>query len=80
MSQGNVEDRFENITELPVPKTDYFSELMKLRMRWKVKKSGNAITGDLSYKSGNCSRIRALVFRLFFRLAAFIIVSLLHMN
>ena len=54
MSQGNVEDRFENITELPAKKTDYFSELMKLRMRWKVKKSGNAITGDLSYKSGNC--------------------------
>jgi mediator of RNA polymerase II transcription subunit 17 len=31
---------------------DFHSELMKLRQRWRLKRSGNLILGDLSYKSG----------------------------
>lgn len=35
-----------------VSQNDFHSELMKLRQRWRLKKSGNLILGDLSYKSG----------------------------
>ena len=31
---------------------DFHSELMSLRQRWRLKRSGNLILGDLSYKSG----------------------------
>lgn len=47
----NEEKQKNDFTELPVLKTDYFSELMKLRQKWRIKKTGNSITGDLSYKS-----------------------------
>ena len=52
MTQGKVEEKYDSYTHIPLPKVDYFSELMKLRQRWKVKKTGNAVTGELSYKSG----------------------------
>ncbi|XP_065062754.1 mediator of RNA polymerase II transcription subunit 17-like [Rhopilema esculentum] len=51
MTQGKVEEKYDSYTHIPLPKVDYFSELMKLRQRWKVKKTGNAVTGELSYKS-----------------------------
>ena len=31
---------------------DYHSELMRLRQRWRLKRAGNMITGDLTYHSG----------------------------
>ncbi len=52
MCQKKEDDPMTDITEVPVPKSDFFSELMKLRQKWRIKKTGNAITGDLSYKSG----------------------------
>ena len=38
--------------EVDIDHYDFHSELMKLRQRWRLKKSGNLIIGDLSYKSG----------------------------
>ena len=32
---------------------DFHSELMKLRQRWRVKRIGSTITGDLTYCSGD---------------------------
>ena len=33
-------------------KSDFHFELLKLRQNWRLKKAGNTILGDLSYKSG----------------------------
>lgn len=35
-----------------VDRNDFYAELMKLRKHWRLKKSGDLILGDLSYKSG----------------------------
>ena len=53
MMQGNSDEYNGCIAMQAQPaKQDYFSELMKLRQRWKVKKTGGTMTGDLSYRSG----------------------------
>ena len=43
--------------EIHMEQYDFHSELMKLRQRWRLKKSGNLIIGDLSYKSGEWGRL-----------------------
>ena len=52
MKRGRPEESDDFSLQLQPSKPDYFAELMKLRQRWKVKKTGNTMTGDLSYKSG----------------------------
>lgn len=44
---GGLKDQQEDINQ-----KDFHSELMSLRQRWRLKRSGNLIIGDLSYKSG----------------------------
>ena len=52
-----VQSSQENI----IFKSDYFTELMRLRQRWRVKKTANVITGDLSYKNGKSVLIQLLL-------------------
>ena len=52
MKKRNTEESNDFTTQIQPPRQDYYTELMKLRQKWRVKKTGNAITGDLSYKSG----------------------------
>ena len=40
----------EQLAKKNVP--DFHLELCKLRQNWRLKKAGNTILGDLSYKSG----------------------------
>lgn len=53
MGQRNLKGHSdEPLMQSQASRPDYFAELMKLRQKWKVKKTGNTMTGDLSYRSG----------------------------
>lgn len=43
---GGLKDQQEDLSQ-----KDFHSELMSLRQRWRLKRSGNLILGDLSYKT-----------------------------
>eukprot|EP00794_Sanderia_malayensis_P020138 gene20138-22111_t len=51
MSQGNESKSFNADFQPELQNTNFFTELMKLRQKWRIKKTGSTITGDLSYKS-----------------------------
>ena len=52
MKQRDSEESDGFLPQAQPLRQDYYTELMRLRQKWKVKKTGNMITGDLSYKSG----------------------------
>ena len=52
MKQRDSEENDDVLPQVQPLRQDYYTELMRLRQKWKVKKIGNMITGDLSYKSG----------------------------
>jgi len=51
MKQRDSEENDDVLPQVQPLRQDYYTELMRLRQKWKVKKIGNMITGDLSYKS-----------------------------
>ena len=55
-----VQERTELMAKQGEEEKEYHSELMRLRQRWKLKRSGNAITGDLTYHSGELILINIL--------------------
>ena len=61
MKRRNAEENSDFLVQTQQSRHDYYAELMKLRQKWRVKKVGNAITGDLSYKSGLFPSIYSLV-------------------
>ena len=51
----NGGERLKRSLETSAKRTpqDFYNELLKLRTNWRLKKVGNVILGDISYKSGN---------------------------
>ena len=47
-----IKERADHLSTQRENVEDFHSELMKLRQRWRVKRAGASITGDLTYRSG----------------------------
>ena len=47
-----IKERVDHLSTQRENVEDFHSELMKLRQRWRVKRAGASITGDLTYRSG----------------------------
>ena len=58
-----VKERADHtIRQLGSNAKDFHSELMMLRKRWRLKRTGTSITGDLTYRSGENQREHTALF------------------